>query len=205
MREQTLSLPFYGKVGSISKIEPVYQEDQLKHYLRYEYDATGKEKTAQIVPKRQKNKIASNYYQDVKDYLLTTQSQYNTYQATRLKKKIQPKNLYLDLTISAILSCLGFGLSILSVQTASISWITYVSIMIFAAPGAYFGIKLKEAIEYTKDQKKHKFIKQYKEYQTALNEYNLSLSKRQQPTQYRGLAKTTTNENTLKRTRILEK
>ncbi len=205
MKEQIMSLPFYGKVGSISKIEVVSQEDEVKNYLRYEYDANGNEKTAKIVPKRYFDKLKNNYYQDVLDYLFTNEAKFQTYQNTRLKKKINLKSLYIDLIVSSFLSCVGLGLSILSVQLAPINWVTYLSVLIFATAGTYAGVKIKEKIDYQTDQKKAQFIQHYKEYQNALNEHNMKRSQTYTPTKYQGLSHKNNPENTLKRTRVLEK
>ena len=59
MKEMVFQIPFYGKAGSISKIETVSKEESesVHHYLRYEYDIKGHEKQPQLVPKRQFNKL----------------------------------------------------------------------------------------------------------------------------------------------------
>ena len=76
MKEMVFQIPFYGKAGSISKVEAVSREDHIHHYLRYEYDIKGREKQPQMVPKRQLNKLKENYFQDLREWLACNQSKY---------------------------------------------------------------------------------------------------------------------------------
>lgn len=202
MEELNLTLPFYGKAGTISRIVTDFEG---KRYLKYEYDVNGKEKKVKPIFKRKANELKENYYLDVLGYLTVNQSKASTYHNTRLKKKVNIKALYADLIIFGIISVTGLGLSLASLQMASSIWTTVVSMLIFATSGTYCGIKIMEKYRYDEDVKKGRFLSQYKNLQIELNEFQSNKSKQHTPTMYQGLVKENSNGNTIKRTKLLEK
>ena len=208
MKKEILSLPFYGKVGSISKIECVYQEEgMIDHYLKYEYDVHGTEKIPQIIPKRQFNRLEESYYHDVKEYLSTNNSNYYTSKKINAKSKKQKQKLYFDTIFSLSLSLISFILSCLSVNAIGATWITALSLITFAAPGAYAIIKINEIVEDKTAKKKAISVNCYQKYQTSLNEFNIKKDKEKKatPTKYYGIGKERQLETTIQKARTLKK
>ena len=111
MEELNLSLPFYGKAGTISRIITNLEE---KCYFKFEYDANGNEKSMKPISSKKVSGLKDNYYLDVLGYLNANQSKVKTYQSSRLKKKINLKNLYIDAIVSGVLATIGLGLSVIS-------------------------------------------------------------------------------------------
>ena len=77
------TLPYYGKKGTIAKIE----EDK-KFYKVYRYGINKKDKYILEVPKNNLNKelLLNNYYNDLEDYLRLNKDKYKEYSKTKNKK-----------------------------------------------------------------------------------------------------------------------
>ena len=212
MEKIVFQLPFYGKAGSISKIETVSKEESesVHHYLRYEYDIKGHEKQPQLVPKRQFNKLKENYFQDVKEWLACNQSKYLdrkskvfTPKNTNLKKMIIDAIIYIGLAMS------GFVLACLSISAIGMGLATGFGIAVFGISGTFGIMKATEAINYQTNEKNLSFCSQYKTFEQEVNQHNIEKDKakkeKNKVTKYQGIILDKSNENTIKKTRVLEK
>ena len=201
IEQLNLTLPFYGRAGTLGKITTIENG-----YYRYDYDADGHLMAEKFVPKSRGKDLKVNYYQDVFNYLQVKEPMFMTYWNSRLKKKREFKNIAIDAVVAFALAATGLTLSLLSVQTMPINWMTGVSIGIFSVSGVYCGMKVKELVDCNRDNKKVKFIQQYQSYQRKLTENNLSLAKKYSPpTEYQALTKENNQGNTLLKSRILKR
>lgn len=210
MKEMVLQLPFYGKAGSISKIEAISKEDHVHHYLRYEYDIKGHEKQPQMVPKRQFNKLKENYFQDLKEWLACNQSKY----LEKKSKLYSPKNnnfkkICMDAVLFLGVAMSGFVLACLSINAIGMGLATGFGITVFGVAGTFGVMKATEAVNYKINEKNLAFCEQYKNCEQKINEYNIERDRikknKNNFTKYQGIVLDKCNENTLKKTRVLEK
>lgn len=210
MKEMVLQLPFYGKAGSISKIEAISKEDHVHHYLRYEYDIKGHEKQPQMVPKRQFNKLKENYFQDLKEWLACNQSKY----LEKKSKLYSPKNnnfkkICMDAVLFLGVAMSGFVLACLSINAVGMGLATGFGITVFGVAGTFGVMKATEAVNYKINEKNLAFCEQYKNCEQEINEYNIERDRikknKNNFTKYQGIILDKSNENTLKKTKVLEK
>ena len=210
MKEMVLQLPFYGKAGSISKIEAISKEDHVHHYLRYEYDIKGHEKQPQMVPKRQFNKLKENYFQDLKEWLACNQSKY----LEKKSKLYSPKNnnfkkIFTDAVLFLGVAMSGFVLACLSINAVGMGLATGFGITVFGVAGTFGIMKATEAANYKVNKRNLSFCEQYKSCEQKINEYNIERDRikknKNNFTKYQGIMIDKSNENTLKKIRVLEK
>ncbi len=201
-RMMILELPFYGKRGSISKIV-----ENEKTYSVIEYGIDGKDERIVMVPKKKKNyeELLQNYFQDMKCYLDRNYDQYFEYKSTRLKKKVNRKNIYFGIGISLVSFILGVSLMMIPSMSETIF---YIGLVIFAASISEFWATMNLRKEYRKDLKKAEFIEHFNFYSKKLEEYYRSLGygHHHTPTKFHGLGKESTYNHTIqkKKVKILE-
>ena len=208
MKETLMDLDFFGKPGSISRIQVLKKEDDLVDcYLKYEYDVRGREKQPQIVPKRQYGKLLDNYYQDLKLWLEREYPEYIENKRKICKKKINLVHSIIDAVVSYSLALISFVLSCISSHVFGIGEVTVLGVVIFAVTGVYGTVKGKEILDYQKEQNILAFNRKYREREINLNEYNLKKAKQNQKnaTRYQTISREKSNGNTLKKTKVLEK
>ena len=210
MKEMVFQIPFYGKAGSISKVEAVSREDHIHHYLRYEYDIKGHEKQPQMVPKRQINKLKENYFQDLKEWLACNQSKY----LEKKSKLYSPKNnnfkkICMDAVLFLGVAMSGFVLACLSINAVGMGLATGFGITVFGVAGTFGIMKATEAANYKVNKKNLAFCEQYKSCEQKINEYNIERDRikknKNNFTKYQGIILDKSNGNTLKKTKVLEK
>ena len=210
MKEMVFQIPFYGKAGSISKVEAVSREDHIHHYLRYEYDIKGHEKQPQMVPKRQFNKLKDNYFQDLKEWLACNQSKY----LEKKSKLYSPKNnnfkkICMDAVLFLGVAMSGFVLACLSINAVGMGLATGFGITVFGVAGTFGIMKATEAANYKVNKKNLAFCEQYKSCEQKINEYNIERDRikknKNNFTKYQGIILDKSNGNTLKKTKVLEK
>lgn len=210
MKEMVFQIPFYGKAGSISKVEAVSREDHIHHYLRYEYDIKGREKQPQMIPKRQFNKLKENYFQDLREWLACNQSKY----LEKKSKLYSPKNnnfkkICMDAVLFLGVAMSGFVLACLSINAVGMGLATGFGITVFGVAGTFGIMKATEAANYKVNKKNLSFCEQYKSCEQKINEYNIERDRikknKNNFTKYQGIILDKSNENTLKKTRVLEK
>lgn len=210
MKEMVFQIPFYGKAGSISKVEAVLREEHIHHYLRYEYDIKGREKQPQMVPKRQLNKLKENYFQDLREWLACNQSKY----LEKKSKLYSPKNnnfkkICMDVVLFLGVAMSGFVLACLSINAVGMGLATGFGITVFGVAGTFGIMKATEAANYKVNKKNLSFCEQYKSFEQKINEYNIERDRikknKNNFTKYQGIILDKSNENTLKKTRVLEK
>lgn len=210
MKEMVFQIPFYGKAGSISKVEAVSREDHIHHYLRYEYDIKGREKQPQMVPKRQLNKLKENCFQDLREWLACNQSKY----LEKKSKLYSPKNnnfkkICMDAVLFLGVAMSGFVLACLSINAVGMGLATGFGITVFGVAGTFGIMKATEAANYKVNKKNLAFCEQYKSCEQKINEYNIERDRikknKNNFTKYQGIILDKSNGNTLKKTKVLEK
>lgn len=182
MKKTTMNMQLesFGKKGTIKKIET-----GDKHYIVYQYGAVRNEETITYVPKNQENYelLVENYYKDLKEYLDYNKDKYETYQKTRLKKKINPNVINL-LNIAGIIL---IGTSIPMLLTTGTLLYLGMSLDLIAIPllikSANLSMKEKE------NNKKETFLKKYRDRENRLRTYNQEKNKCHTETNYKGIDK----------------
>lgn len=171
-------LPFYGKKGTISKIQ-----EQDKYYIVSRYDINGKEGFVTKVVKTTKNYnlLLENYYSDLNDYLVKYGNRYEEYKMTRLKKKINT-NLVNLLKLTAIVMITS---SIPLLLTHEALGYLGVVLDVLSIPVLITSINL--SLKDSNDKKKAEFINKYNELEHRLRIYNDSKEKTVNLTKYKGL------------------
>lgn len=172
------SLPFYGKKGTISKIQ-----EQDKYYIVSRYDINGKEGFVTKVAKTTKNYnlLLENYYSDLKDYLVKYGNRYEEYKMTRLNKKIN-MNLVNLLKLVAIIMITS---SIPLLLTHEALGYLGVVLDVLSIPTLVTSINL--SLKDSNDKKKAEFINKYNELEHRLIMYNDNKEKTVNLTKYKGL------------------
>lgn len=212
MKEKVIkkSLPFYGKSGTISRIETIYDDTytdtpRVSYYLKYEYDKNGNEKSYQIVPKKKHKELEDSYYNDLNMYLKANADKYHTYKSTRLKKTRKDTEIYTDILISSLIMLSGIGLTIKSLSLGVDAGTTYLGVVIAGAAGSYDLISGMDLVALIKDNKKKKFINKYEALQSDLNNYNIRSEGKSKDnvTRYKGISNEKMMGNTLKKTKTL--
>lgn len=204
-RMLNLSLPFYGKRGSISKIF-----ETEKNYSVTKYGINGKEELSLIIPKKYKNYVGlmQNYYQDLKGYLESTYHYYLECRSTRLKKEINIKKVQLGTCASIGGFAIGSILMTGFLSSAITEAMAYVGLVIAASSISGFCATRNLTKTYKKDKEKADFIERFNSLNRSLENYYRAFdqSKEQTPTKFNGLNKDKTVGNTLekKKKKILE-
>ena len=166
------TLPYYGKKGTISKIE-----ENKKYYQVYRYGINKNDKYLLEVPKTAKNKelLINNYYNDIKEYLDQNNDKYKEYSKDK-GKKVKGLNL---LKLSGILM---LGSSVPLLKTYNTLGYLGIALDALSIPVVIGAIKL--SIDDKKLETKNKFINKYEELNEKLKLYNESEAKVLEKTQY---------------------
>ena len=193
MNNMNFKLPFYGKKGTIKDIK----EDN-KYYIVYRYGLSENEETIFYVPKNDNNLelLINNYNSDLRGYLDTNADKYETYQKTRLKKKI---NINL---VKALFGVSGITLlsSIPLFNThEAIGFVGVILDTIATSTAIYATIEIVKKIT---DDKKAKYIKNYNQmnhkYQTSIKKYNQDMEE----TKFIGLVNDKTKKTIVDLTKV---
>ena len=196
-----LSLPFYGKRGSISKII-----ETEKNYSVTKYGITGKEELELVIPKKYKNYVGlmQNYYQDLKCYLESTYNYYLECKNTRLKKKMNIKNIQLGTYISVAGFALGSILMTGFLSATITETIAYIGLVIMASSISGFCATRNLTKEYKKDKQKAEFIEKFNTLNRSLENYYRTYGQIPEkiPTKFNGLNNDKTFGNTLEKKKV---
>ena len=171
------TLPYYGKKGTISKIE-----EREKKYIVYRYGMSEKDIYILEVPKNIKNNelLLNNYYSDLKNYLNANKEKYEQYKNKKYKK-------HPNLNLLKIIAIVMLSSSIPLLQTYNILGYVGIALDILSIPVVISVIKL--SIDEKKKEKNIKFIKKYNELQHKLRLYNEKQEKSYKITKYSELTK----------------
>lgn len=198
------SLPYFGKINSISRIIKVNTDDD-KYYLIKRYDEYGDEKSEDfIVPINLKNTngIIMDYCRDIKDYLTKNETKY-----IELKKKDKVFNINISKDkinlldkISKVSICLGtvmVGLTF-SVILSPIVFYMGMAVLVMAGIGNIVANDINKELQLVD------FIDGYDELSMKLNEYKsyLDTNMKNELTLYKGLSNTKNKGNNLKLKKI---
>lgn len=180
-----LSLPFYEKKGTISRIE-----EQDKNYKVYRYGINKKEITIFMVPKNNKNYnlLRENYYNDLKDYLVKYANKYESYKITRLKKKI-------DMNLVSILTSISIIMLVSSIPLLlTYESLGYIGVLleILSIPILITTTDLR--LKNSNDKKKAEFIKKYNQLEEQLRIYNKDKTKKNNKTTFKGIKNSNTKD-----------
>lgn len=171
------TLPYYGKKGTISKIE-----ESEKSYQVYRYGMNKKDKYILEVPRSQKNKelLINNYYNDLYNYLNVNKEKYEQYKNTNHKKHI-------NLNLLKLIGIVMLSSSIPLLQTYDILGYIGIALDILSIPVVISVVKL--SIDEKKMENQNKFIEKYDKLQHRLRIYNEKQEKSHELTKYNGLVK----------------
>ena len=198
------SLPYFGKINSISRIIKVNTEDD-KHYLIKRYDEYGDEKSEDfIIPINLKNTngIIIDYCRDIKDYVTKNETRY-----IELKKKNKIFNINISKDkinlldkVSKAFICLGtvmVGLTF-SVILSPIVFYMGMAVLVMAGIGNIVISDINKELELVD------FIDGYDKLSMKLNEYKsyLDTNMKNELTLYKGLSNTKNKGNNLKLKKI---
>lgn len=198
------SLPYFGKINSISRIIKVNTDDD-KYYLIKRYDEYGDEKSEDfIVPINLKNTngIIMDYCRDIKDYLTKNETKY-----IELKKKDKVFNINISKDkinlldkVSKAFICLGTVMVGLTFSVISIPIVFYMGMAVLVMAG----IGNIVANDINKELQLVDFIDGYDELSMKLNEYKsyLDTNMKNELTLYKGLSNTKNKGNNLKLKKI---
>lgn len=198
------SLPYFGKINSISRIIKVNTDDD-KYYLIKRYDGCGDEKSEEfIIPINLKNTngIIMDYCRDIKDYLTKNETRY-----IELKKKdkifnmnISKDKIQLLDKVSKAFICLGtvmVGLTF-SIVLSPIVFYMGMAVLVMAGIGNIVISDINKELELVD------FIDGYDRLSMKLNEYKsyLDTNMKNELTLYKGLSDTKNKGNNLKLKKI---
>ena len=174
-----LKIPRSGKEkrGSIESIK----ESNNGYYKVKRYGIN----SHQIVYKKKKNLngLMDNYHDDLKKYLENTYPQYMRYKNIlaerekmgKLKSKVNTtkiKALIGAMLIATFVSATGLALLI-----SNITVFTYLDMSLLCLSIVGLSASTNLLANNLKDKKKERFINEYNDYQTKVNEYNIKISK----------------------------
>ncbi|MBQ6494649.1 MAG: hypothetical protein IJI49_01455 [Bacilli bacterium] len=186
------TLPYYGKKGTIAKID-----ENKRFYLVSRYGTNKKEKYILEVPKTSLNKelLMQNYYNDLNEYLIISKDKYNEYYKSK-DKKIK------GLNIIKLTGILMLGSSVPLLKTYNTLGYIGIALDVLSMPVIITAIKL--SIDDKKLETKNKFINKYEELNHKLKIYNESKEINLEKTKYSKVVK---DEKTPKRDlkKILER
>lgn len=196
--ENILTAPFYGKRGSIYKIE---QNGNI--YIVTRYGVNGNEGEKLITPKRYKDKLIKNYMDDIKKYLEMNWEKYCTSLSEQPKEIISKKKIILSSTVSSTLAITSGVAIILAPE----------SLMMISLPAFFTTFivscnELKKLKKYRKEEKEKVFRKQYENLTNKVNEYNIkNTSTKGYTTNYSNIKQDKSNGKIIgdSRKRVLEK
>lgn len=198
------SLPYFGKINSISRIIKVNTEDE-KYYLIKRYDNDGNEKNENfVIPINLKNTngIIMDYCRDIKDYLTKNETKY-----IELKKKDKVFNINISKDkinlldkVSKAFICLGtvmVGLTF-SVVLSPMFFYMGMAVLVMAGIGNIVISDINKELDLVD------FIDGYDKLSMKLNEYKsyLDTNMKNELTLYKGLSKTKNKGNNLKLKKI---
>jgi len=198
------SLPYFGKINSISRIIKVNTEDE-KYYLIKRYDNDGNEKNENfVIPINLKNTngIIMDYCRDIKDYLTKNETKY-----IELKKKDKVFNINISKDkinlldkVSKAFICLGtvmVGLTF-SVVLSPMFFYMGMAVLVMAGIGNIVISDINKELDLVD------FIDGYDKLCMKLNEYKsyLDTNMKNELTLYKGLSKTKNKGNNLKLKKI---
>ena len=179
MNNMNFNLPFYGKKGTIKKIE----EDK-DYYIVYRYGLNGKEETIFRIKKNKNNfkALYNNFYDDLYEYLNKAEEEYEKSKRNKLKQKYNKNNIKGLFIISSILAITSIPL--LNTHES----LGYLGIILdtIAIPTTLVALNMtKKNIE---DDKKIRFIKNYEQqkhrYETNKEDKPKNITK----TTYKGIS-----------------
>ena len=157
-------VPFYGQRGSINKIV-----ENGNYYSVTRYDLYGNDGEVLITPKRYKNKLLGNYIDDVRKYLEANNTKYMVNIDNQLRKDIDKKKLAIGAIISVCISALSISGVVFTTKT--ISNVCLGTFFFSFIASCYELNLLRECLQ---EEKRQKFINEYKCYVNELNEFNLN-------------------------------
>lgn len=195
------SLPYFGKINSISRIEKIDNDIHGKYYLIKRYDANGNEKKETFfvsVSLKNVTGILKDYCIDLNDYLMKNKNKYISY---KNKKRYFNINVSMDkLDFSSFLAkagiCFGTGLVGITFTIPSVPVLFYVGITILLASST--GVMVISDLK--KELDEVMFVNQYDNYTEKLSKYRsyIEESNEKRLTQYRGVVHEKNKGNILK-------
>lgn len=199
------SLPYFGKINSISRIEEYTDENKGKYYLVKRYNSKGTEKKETfVIPANIKNitGLIKDFCIDLNDYLTKNE---NKYINLRSKKRIFNLNISSDkLNFASFLGkvgvCFGTGLVGINFVIPSIPVLLYVgmSILLLSSTSIFIISDIK------KELKEVSFVRNYDGYTYKLNEYKNYIKGNNDKglTKYRGVSHEKNIGNILKMKKV---
>lgn len=164
---KTFSLPYYGVRGSIKDITA---EGDYLLVTRYGIAGTTGEKLP--TPKRKKRELQENIINDIRRYLEANNSKYLTSLSKQSKRYISKKKTIILTSIATLVT----SLSVLGTVLTSGN-ISYMFLTIFFASFIANCHEFSELKEIIQEEKRQRFIHQYKDYSNKLNLYNIKKEK----------------------------
>lgn len=203
------SLPYFGKINSISRIVKVENDDD-RYYLVKRYNSLGNEKKEDfVIPINLKNikGIIEDYCNDVRDYLTKNENKY-----IELKNKKQVFNFSISTEklnlldkITKIGLCLGTALVGLTFSVVLFPIVFYVGMIVLVLSG----IGMVVVSDINKEVEIKQFVNDYDDYSKRLGDYKSCLDNKlsRNLTEYCGLnnEKNECIENTLRISRVKKK
>ena len=165
--EKLIQLPFYGVRGSIKKIV-----EDGNYYLVTRYGSFGEDGEVLPTPKKRKNEIRDNFVHDLKKYLENNHDKYLTILSEQSKKVFHKKKTMILAAIASAIAGLSAGATILTSSQFS-----YLLLTIFFVSFIVSCYQIHDLKEIMKEEKRQKFIHQYKHYSNELNMYNIQKEK----------------------------
>lgn len=179
-------LPDFGK----KNIKCIDFNSDNHNIIVYRYGMKKGEEIIQKIPKKRNNEqdLINSFYKEMKDYLDTNVAKYESYNYTKLKKKLN-KNLIKSLIFASIVM-MGSSIPLLSTY-GSLGFLG-ITLDVIALPTFIAGINL--STKQKNDDRKEKFIKEYEE---IYNRYRVCANndiKTIKPTEYRGISNDNAND-----------
>lgn len=198
------SLPYFGKINSISKIIKV-DNGKEKYYLIKRYDTDGNERDEEFfVPINLENTkgIMEDFCKDLKDYLAKNEKKYVE---LKKKKKLFDNELFLNKLglfekFSRAGICLGTLLVGLTISVISIPVFFLFGMCILVVSGV--GVVVVRDVN--KELDESKFVSSYDEYSRKLNDFRSCLESKfkNEVTKYNGLGKGKSMGNSLRMKKV---
>ena len=193
------SLPYFGKKGTIKRID-FNNKEYTNKYIVYRYGCSSDEEAMFMIPKNETNMklLIDNYYKELEDYLETYKSLYDDYTSSS-NKRINKRLVSLIFIISIFMALLS--IPFLATHTA----LGFIGVSLDVISFPIIGIGINLLIKEHDEEKKHDFIRRYKEYS---NRYRVCARKDKEnntPTKYSAVTKDRTCENDLRLIKELKK
>ena len=164
---KTFSLPYYGVRGSIKNIT---SDGDYLLVTRYGIAGTTGEKLP--TPKRKKKELQENIINDIRRYLEVNNSKYLTSLSKQSKRYLSKKKTIILASIATLIT--GFSVLGTALTSGNISYMFMTIFFISFIANCHEFSELKEIIQ---EEKRQKFIHQYKDYSNKLNTYNIRREK----------------------------